>query len=310
MVRALADDQDVRTLGLPKGRATVSPRRIGIHTSVAGGVENAAERAWRLGCGTFQIFSSNPRQWKAAEIASERAEAMLRLRSRYRLSPLAIHANYLINLAGAAPELQRCSVAAFRSELQRALALGAEFLIVHPGSFRGGSRAQGVARVLESVARAAERLDLAGRLTVLIENTAGAGCSLGASFEEVAELADRLRRVVPAGACIDTCHTHVAGYDIVSEDGYAVTLAELQATVGLHNVSVWHVNDAKAPRGSRLDRHQHIGRGMIGREVFRRLLHDPRLAHAAFIAETPIDKPGDDRRNVTVLRRLAGEGKA
>ena len=143
-----------------------------------------------------------------------------------------------------------------------------------------------------------------GNLTILIENTAGAEYSLGASFEQVAEVLERLRGVIPVAACIDTCHTHVAGYDIVSEAGMRETLARLEATIGLKNIPVWHCNDAKAARGSKLDRHQHIGKGSIGLEAFRRLLNDPRLGQAAFIAETPIDEPGDDKRNVAALKAL------
>jgi deoxyribonuclease-4 len=127
---------------------------------------------------------------------------------------------------------------------------------------------------------------------------------LGASFEQVAQLLDRLRGVVPVAACIDTCHVHVAGYDIVSPEGMRQTLSQLQATIGLSTIPVWHCNDAKAARGSRLDRHEHIGKGTIGLEPFRRLLNDARLKHAAFIAETPIDEPGDDLRNVAALRAL------
>jgi deoxyribonuclease IV len=141
--------------------------------------------------------------------------------------------------------------------------------------------------------------------TVLIENSAGAEFSLGSSFDQLAELLERLKGVVPTAACIDTCHTHVAGYDIVSEEGMDQTLRYLDLAIGLSNIPVWHCNDAKAARGSRLDRHQHIGKGSIGQDPFRRLLHDPRLAHAAFIAETPIDKPGDDLRNVHMLHSLA-----
>ena len=139
---------------------------------------------------------------------------------------------------------------------------------------------------------------------MLIENTAGAEYSLGGTLEQVAELMDRLRSIIPVAACIDTCHVHVAGYDIVSENGMQETLAHLDETVGLKNVRVWHCNDAKAARGSKLDRHQHVGKGSIGPQPFRRLLNDPRLAHAAFIAETPIDAPGDDKRNVEALKRL------
>jgi deoxyribonuclease-4 len=230
---------------------------------------------------------------------------MRNLREKYKIKPLVIHTNYLINLAGTNPEFLGKSIEAFRAELERALALGAEYLVLHPGSFRGGSREEGVDRVAAAIRESANGLDLkAGNLAVLIENTAGAEYSLGGSFEQVAELVARLRGLVPAGACIDTCHTHVAGYDIVTEAGMNQTLAQLDATVGLKNVAVWHCNDAKATRGSKLDRHQHVGQGRIGLEPFRRLLNDPRTAHSAFIAETPIDEPGDDRRNVETLKSL------
>jgi len=177
--------------------------------------------------------------------------------------------------------------------------------LLHPGSFRGADREEGLMRTAAAIAASTKGLDLMkGNLTILIENTAGAEYSLGASFEQVAEVLERLRGVVPVAACIDTCHTHVAGYDIVSESGMRETLAQLEASIGLKNIPVWHCNDAKAARGSKLDRHQHIGKGSIGLEAFRRLLNDPRLAHAAFIAETPIDEPGDDKRNVAALKAL------
>jgi deoxyribonuclease-4 len=230
---------------------------------------------------------------------------MSRLRAKYDLKPMVIHASYLLNLAGGNETFYAKTIDAFRGEIERALALCAEYLVVHPGSFRGASREEGLARAAHAITQASQGLDLAkGGLTVLIENTAGAEFSLGGSFEQVAALVGVLREIIPVAACIDTCHTHVAGYDIVSEDGYRMTLAELEETVGLGNVRVWHCNDAKAAFGSKLDRHQHIGQGTIGRETFRRLLNDPRLKHAAFIAETPIDEPGDDLRNVEALKAL------
>jgi deoxyribonuclease-4 len=146
-------------------------------------------------------------------------------------------------------------------------------------------------------------------LTVLIENTAGAEFSLGGSFEQVAHLFEYLRPVCPVGACIDTCHTHVCGYDIVSESGYEQTMKQLDESIGLENVRVWHCNDAKDPRGSKRDRHEHIGKGTIGLEAFRRLLNDPRTEHAAFIAETPIDEPKDDLQNVSLLKSLLATAK-
>jgi deoxyribonuclease IV len=302
---SIAREQDILKRPPPKRALRLTSRRIGIHTSTAGGVSNAAERAYRLGCNAFQIFSSSPRQWAPYELGEPQCAEMNRLRAKYNLKPLVIHANYLVNLASSNELFLEKSMEAFRGEVERALSLGAEFLVLHPGSFRGSDREQGLLRTAAGIAASTSGLDLAnGGLTILIENTAGSEFSLGGSFEQVAELLDRLRGIVPVAACIDTCHTHVAGYDIVSEEGLHSTLRHLDATVGLDNVKVWHCNDAKAARGSKLDRHQHIGKGMIGNETFRILLNDPRLAHAAFIAETPIDTPGDDRRNVDALKRL------
>ena len=283
------------------------PRKIGIHTSTAGGAARAAERAYRLGANTFQIFSSSPRQWAPYKLPQAQCDEMRRLREKYALGPLAIHTSYLVNLASATREFHRKSVQAFRGELERAVALGAEFLIMHPGSFRGRSREEGLELVAKSIAEAAQKLELekAG-LRVLIENTAGAEFSLGGSFEQVAQLLQFLRPVCPAGACIDTCHTYVSGYDIVSDSGWQETMRKLEETIGLKNVFVWHCNDARDKLGSRRDRHAHIGKGTIGLEAFRRLLNDPRTAHAAFIAETPIDEPQDDLRNIERLKSLVG----
>jgi deoxyribonuclease-4 len=236
---------------------------------------------------------------------------MKRLREKYDLKPLVIHTNYLVNLASINQSFLKQSIEAFRGEIERALALGADYLVLHPGSFRGADREQGLLQASAAIATSAQGLDLAGsNLTILIENTAGAEYSLGASFEQVAEVLQYLGTVVPVAACIDTCHTHVAGYDMVSEPGLRDTLKHLDETIGLKNVRVWHCNDAKAARGSKLDRHQHIGKGQIGLEPFRRLLNDPRLVHAAFVAETPIDQPGDDTRNVEALKSLVSRKPA
>jgi len=302
----MAVEQDILRRPPPKRPPRLTSRRIGIHTSTAGGVQTAAERAYRLGCNTFQIFSSSPRQWAPYELGAPQCAEMNRLRQQYDLKPLVIHANYLVNLAGSNEAFLRKSMEAFRGEVERALSLCAEYLVLHPGSFRGADREQGLLRTAAAISAATQGLDLAagGGLTILIENTAGSEFSLGGSFEQVAEILEGLRGIVPVAACIDTCHMHVAGYDIVGKDGLSRTLDQIDQTIGLNQVKVWHCNDAKAPRGSKLDRHQQIGKGMIGKETFRELLNDPRLAHAAFIAETAIDRPGDDRRNVDALKKL------
>ncbi len=299
-------EKDVlKLLPHPAKPPKLTARRIGIHTSISGGVHYAAERAYRLGCNALQIFSTSPRQWKPYELGPAFVDQMILLRQRYDLRPLVIHANYLVNLGAGNAEFHGKSIAAFRGEIERALALQADYLVVHPGSFRGGSREEGLQRAALAIEQAADELDLkAGKLRVLVENTAGSEFSLGGNFEHVAELLYLLRNFVPCGACIDTCHTHVSGYDIVSQEGYAETLEQLERTVGLKNVYVWHCNDAKATRGSKLDRHQHIGKGSIGLEPFRRLLNDKRTAKCAFIAETPIDEPLDDYDNVDALKKL------
>ena len=305
MPRCISSEPDILARPAPERPPRLTSRRIGIHTSTAGGIHNAAERAYRLGCNTLQIFSSSPRQWAPYELSSPPCEQMLRLRAQYDLKPLVIHTNYLVNLASTNPLFLRKSIEAFRGEVERALAVCADYLVLHPGSFRGADREAGLLQTAAAISAATQGLDLAKTgLTILIENTAGAEFSLGGTFEQVAEVIDRLRGIVPIGACIDTCHTHVAGYDVVTPEGIYQTLLHLDATIGLNNVKVIHCNDAKATRGSKLDRHQQIGKGTIGTEPFRVLLNDLRLAHAAFIAETPIEKPGDDRRNIEALKKL------
>ena len=211
-------DKDILKQPAPKHPPKLTSRRIGIHTSTAGGVENAAERAYRLGCNTLQIFSSSPRQWKPYELGASQCEAMNGLRQKYDLKPLVIHTNYLVNVAAINPGFHEKSILAFRAEVERALALCADYLVLHPGSYRGMSREEGLQRAAAAIDVAAQGLDLKkGGLTILIENTAGAEFSLGGSFEQVAELLHYLRGIVPVAACLDTCHTHVAGYDIVSD---------------------------------------------------------------------------------------------
>jgi deoxyribonuclease-4 len=265
----------------------------------------AAERAHAIGADTFQIFSSSPRMWRPANIPAQHCAQMRELRRKFNTSPLVIHTSYLVNLCSQSAEVRENSISAFRGEVQRALALGAEYLVLHPGSWRGLTRAEGLRLAAESIAAATSAIDFSAcDFHILIENTAGAEFSLGGSFEQVAELISRLKPVVPVASCLDTCHCHVAGYDLVSSEGYDETTRLIEATIGLKNVRVWHMNDAKAPRGSKLDRHQHIGLGTMGLEPFRRLLNDPRFARCAFIAETPVDDQGDEARNVNTMRKL------
>jgi deoxyribonuclease-4 len=202
--------------------------------------------------------------------------------------------------------IRKKSIAAFRRELERAVALGADYLVTHPGSAKDSTPGEAIRTCVESLKRAARGLKLDG-LTILIENTAGQGASIGRTFEEVAEIVEGASSELPLGACIDTAHCFEAGYPIHEEKGLRETVRQLEATVGLRRVRVIHANDSKTPFGSRADRHQHIGRGYIGKEGFRRIVRHPRLRQIPFICETPIDRPGDDRRNLRMMRLLAGE---
>ncbi|HEX4032771.1 MAG TPA: deoxyribonuclease IV [Terracidiphilus sp.] len=280
-------------------------KRIGVHLGTSGGASNAVERAREIGANTLQIFTSSPRMWRAPRVDPKQAERMRELRAKLDVGPLVVHTSYLVNVCSQSSETREKSVAAFRGEIERALAYGAEYLVLHPGSWKGLTRDEGLVLAADSIQRAIDGLPWQGTgFHILIENTAGAECSLGGSFDQVAELVERLKAHAPVGVCLDTCHTHVSGYDLVSAEGYAETMNQVAATTGFEAVRVWHCNDAKAARGSKLDRHEHIGQGTIGVEPFRRLLNDARFDHCAFVAETPVDEPGDEERNVRVLKSL------
>ncbi len=280
--------------------------RVGVHTSIAGGVENAAHRAKKLGCDTFQIFSANPRGWRAQDLTIRQCEAFRKARAQYGLTPVVVHDNYLINLASADSVIRTMSIASFRKEIERATALGADYLVTHPGSSKGTTPALAIANCVQSLRKAADGLPLNG-LTVLIENTAGQGSAIGRSFEEVAEIITKAGRDLPVAACIDTAHCFAAGYPIHTPEGLEEAIRKMDSTLGLENLRVIHANDSKSALGSHADRHEHIGKGQIGAEAFGRIVRHPRLASVPFICETPIDKPGDDLRNIRMMRKLAGE---
>jgi len=281
--------------------------RIGVHTSIAGALENAVHRAHEIGCDAFQMFSANPRGWRAERLSEAACDRFCEARAGHGLTPLAIHANYLINLAAPDAVIRALSVAAFRAELQRAVALGAEYVVLHPGSARNGGRAKAIAAFRSSLLKAARGIRL-NALTVLLENTAGQGDVLGSSFEELAELLGGVAGELPAGLCIDTAHLFAGGYPIHTRAGLKQTVLRLDGIVGLDKVRLVHANDSKTAFESHCDRHAHIGEGYIGAEAFRRIVRHPKLTQLPFICETPVDKPGDDKRNLAMLRRL-GQGK-
>jgi len=282
--------------------------RIGIHTSIAGDIVRALELAHGLGANALQIFSSSPRMWDRGggpRISEADAKRFRVRRKELGLGPLVVHDNYLINLASPNPVLRTRSVQAFHQELIRDVALGADYLVAHPGSGRDGTKEAAIAAIVQGLRHAARNVKL-GEMQILLENTAGHGTSVGSRFEELRAILDACPEL-PLGVCIDTAHVFASGWDIRKPEGLDAAVAAIDRTVGLNRVPVIHVNDSRTPLGSRVDRHDHIGKGKIGLEAFRAILNHPLLAGKTFIAETPIDKPGDDRRNVATLWRLVGK---
>jgi len=244
--------------------------------------------------------------WRARGTDAGQIKLLRAIREKHDLHPLAIHVNYLVNLASLDPVIRSRSIDCFRGELERAAAIGAEYLVLHPGSYRGHTVEEGIAAFAVGLRDAADGLRLPG-LTVLIENTVGAGCHLGSRFEELRSIRDLAGDLtdLPIGYCLDTCHLFAAGVDIATPAGLREMTSAADEILGLSNVHVFHANDSKAALGSRIDRHANIGAGHIGVEGFRRILCHPKLRRKPFILETPVDEPGDDRKNLDTLKRLA-----
>ncbi len=242
--------------------------------------------------------------WRASTPGPAAAGLLRRARERFDLQPLVIHVSYLVNLASADPAIRGKSVAAFRGELERADALGAEYLVVHPGSYRGQALEQGIAAFAAGLREAAQGRKTA--TTVLLENTVGAGAQIGGRLEELRAIHDLAAAVtdVEVGYCLDTCHLLAAGFDVASETGLRETLRQAESALGLANVKVIHANDSKSGLGSRVDRHENIGEGHIGEAGFRRILAHPKLRSKPFILETPVEQEGDDRKNLNKLKKL------
>ena len=284
--------------------------------SVAGGVSKAVDRAVLHGCEALQIFSKNANQWRAAPLDAAEVRRFRARLDETGLAPTVSHASYLINLATTNPILREQSIAALVDELDRAHALGLLGVVMHPGTCTAGTEADGLRLIAEAV-RTAWRVRPRRRTMILFEHTAGQGRTLGHRFEHLAAILGHLDGSPRAGVCLDTCHLVASGYDIGSEAGYVDTFAAFERLVGLDRLRVFHGNDSKRPLGSRVDRHAHIGDGVLGLEPFRRLLHDPRFAGLPLLIETEkasaVTRPSQlvedpfDARNLATLRRLRAD---
>jgi deoxyribonuclease IV len=282
------------------------PIRVGVHVSIAGGLAHAVHRANGLGCETMQIFSKSPRGWAARPLDPADAELASTLRQTWNLRPFAVHACYLINLASPDPVLYERSIAALEEELVRCSLMHADCLVVHVGCTREGQQ-DGTQRVSTAIRRVLDRCHALGGPLLLLENTAGERGEVGSRFEELAEI---LRRVdhPRAAVCLDTCHTLAAGYDIRTPAAVEQLLRGIRSTIGLESIKLIHANDSKKGLGSRVDRHEHIGKGEIGRAGFQALLSRPELRAIPLVLETPkqsLTDDTDDLRNLKTIRMLA-----
>ncbi|HKS10082.1 MAG TPA: deoxyribonuclease IV [Pyrinomonadaceae bacterium] len=274
--------------------------KIGFHAPIKGGVHNALIVAKDTGCETVQLFSRNPRGWMAKPLTRDDVLLFRNTRKQTKISPVLIHCNYLVNLAAIDDVFLQKSRVSFREEVERALLLGVDYLVVHPGSARGACETDGIKLCAESLKIACKGLKF-GSLRILLENTAGQGDCIGHRFEHLESIM-RACPKLPLAVCLDTAHAFTAGYDIREADGLEALLQRVQKTVGVKNVRAIHFNDSRAVYNSRVDRHWHIGEGHIGTEALRRVAQHPKLKHAAFILETPYDDPRADLENLTKLR--------
>jgi len=278
--------------------------------SIAGGVYNAILEAEQFGCTTVQLFNKSSNQWAAKPLAEEEIERFRAEAKRTGIAPLVSHTSYLINCASPDQVLYAKSVQALGVEYARCTALGIDYLVMHPGAHTGSGAQQGIACIAKAI-NAVYQKQSDSRTMICLESTSGAGTILGGTFEELREIVELIEDSSRVGICLDTCHIFTAGYDIRTVEGYNGVMGAFDQMLGLGRVKVWHFNDSKGALGSHKDRHEHIGRGLIGKAAFDFTLHDPRFAAVPKILETPKIENGKamDPVNLTLLRRLARQAR-
>jgi deoxyribonuclease-4 len=282
--------------------------RLGVHVSVAGGVDRAVDRALEKGCDAFQIFTTNPRSWRSKPVSAESVERFVSRLRVSELSPAVAHMPYLPNLASPKDDVYEKSVQALTAEVMRCQELCIPYLVTHLGSHLGEGPEYGLERIVNALDTALSRTE--SDVVVLLENSAGTMNSMGSSFSEIASILESLpamsRRL---GVCLDTCHLFAAGYDLRTSLAVEETLCQFQGCIDLGKVMLVHLNDCRGSLGSHLDRHEHIGLGHIGESGFRAILSHPAMQRTPMILETPVDSRRDDQRNLDVARSLASARK-
>jgi len=276
---------------------------LGAHVSISGGVYKAPERGEKLGCESIQIFSKNQMQWKAKPLTPGDSQKFKEELRKTHIKEVVIHDSYLINLGSPDEEKLKKSRDAFLDEMVRAEILGVKYLVFHPGSHMGKGEEIGLKLIAESLNILIDKAKEASNVLLLLETTAGQGSNLGYKFEHLKFIMDQVEKKERLGVCFDTAHAFEAGYDISTEEGYERTFKEFDNIIGLEKLKVFHLNDSKTPLGSHIDRHEHIGEGMIGLKAFELLVNDERFKNHPMILETP----GGEKYyeyNLKVLRGL------
>ncbi len=276
--------------------------RLGVQVSIAGKIYKAVDRAKSLGCDCMQIFSRNPRGWRISRLDLSDIEEFKKRRKEAKITPLAVHIPYIINLASPKEKLYKRSIDAYIEDIMRSDALGAEYFVTHLGSHKGTGEKEGLKRFCQALDIVIK--ETKPKVQILLETTAGSGNQLGYMFEHISYILDNTQISHDYGICIDTAHLFAAGYDIAKETGFSDTLDKFDSIVGLDKIKLIHLNDSKTPLGSRIDRHQHIGKGKIGREAIKSFINHPKLKDLAFILETPKILPKDDPMNLKTVRDL------
>lgn len=278
---------------------------LGAHMSIAGGIFNAFARGESVGCDTMQIFTKSSNQWKAKELTDEDLEKYHAEQKRTKIDPVIAHDSYLINLGSPDAALIKKSREAFLVEMERCEKLEIPFLVTHPGSHLGKGEEWGVKRIAESISWLHEQTD-GYAVKIALETTAGQGTNLGYRFEQIATMIERAEQSERLAVCMDTCHIFAAGYDITTEKTYKQTISDFDRIIGLDKLAVIHFNDAKKALGSRVDRHEHLGKGEIGKDSFGFFMRDNRFSKIPKLLETPKGDDGEmDKVNLGLLRKLA-----
>jgi deoxyribonuclease IV len=275
---------------------------LGAHVSIAGGVQNAPPNGLKIGCEAIQMFAKNQTQWLAKPYTEDNIQGFKKNLADSGLHPVLIHDSYLINLCTSDPVLLQKSLEGYTDELQRAEVLGVSYVVMHPGSHLGKGEEWGIEALAAHLDEVHSRT--AGfKVITLLETTAGQGTNLGYKFEHLAQIREKVKDKSRVAVCADTCHMYSAGYDLKDESGYNDAWKRFDDSIGLENLKAFHLNDTKKAFGSRVDRHDHIGQGLLGLETFRRLLLDERFQNLPGVLETPGEEE-DFRRNLTLLRSL------